>query len=129
MWVCPRIQWHWIHPSLFQSPEPSSKAERSILLLVGGERMALPSPPGSPPALHAAYSSPRKQPRSGSALQNPWLRQGCGRDQHSQGTPQRQRSDSLGSPGPFPRSRGGSPCSRSALEATEPTSSAERKGD
>src|SRR6266850_770751 len=33
MWVCPRIQRHWIRPSLFQLLEPSSKAERSVLLV------------------------------------------------------------------------------------------------
>src|SRR6267142_3372315 len=127
MWVCPRIQRHWIRPSLFQLLEPSSKAERSILLLAGRERMALPYLPGSPPALCALYRSQRILPRSGNALENPWLRQVCGRDQHSRGTPPRQRSDGLGSRGPFPRSPGGFAC-RSALEATEPTSSAERKG-
>src|SRR6267143_3930696 len=128
MWVCPRIQRPWIRPSLFQLLEPSSKAERSILLLAGGERMALPSPPGSPPALCALYRSQRILPRSGNDLENPWLRQVCGRDQHSRGTPLRQPSDGLGSRGPFPGSRGGFACPRSALEATEPTSSAKRKG-
>src|SRR6266436_601398 len=128
MWVCPRIQWHWIRPSLFQLLEPSSKAERSILLLAGGEQMAFPSPLGSPPALCALYRSQRILPRSGNALENPWLRQGCGQDQHSRGTPLRQRPDGLGSHGPFLRPPGGSPCPPSALEATEPASSAERKG-
>src|SRR6266849_5367484 len=128
MRVRPKIPWRWMRPSLFQWLEPSSEAERSILLLARGERMALPSPPGSLPALCAVYRSQRILPQSGNALENPWLRQGCGRDQHSRGTPLRQRSDGFGSRGPFLRPPGGSPCPLSALEATEPTSSAERKG-
>src|SRR3979411_2368159 len=125
MWVCPKIQGCRICPSLFQSLEHLSEEKRSILLLACGERMAHPSAPGSPPALCAIYRSQRVLPRSGNALESPWLRQVCGRDQHSQGTPLRQRSDGLGSRGPFPQRRGGFACPRSALVATEPTSLAE----